>query len=363
MVRIIKSDDIKYIIKFKIIIYQVKAYMLSSNFDFQDTIFQNISFPFFTSNADYNIRNHLQNIKYEFPLNESLLEEPEIENDIFKSNSLFDDDYSSTFLSSIFEEKSNSITLDEYKEKIIEVKKEIKAKEKFDEINSSNSIISTDSFNTKDKTSLNEAQKEKKRLIFGVVYNKKISLFSKISQTNLNNDEKFNLFKSINEETLNKKRKIKRRRRENRDNIRKKIKCGFFNGSLIKILNKKLKSIGNRLFFEKFGQKFVSDVGKKSNKDILNLSLNEIFEKKELYKEKEYSCYYHNLKVVKNEEIKNNYLMRQILDMTYSQLYEDYINSDEFIDEVNRLKKIGMSDEYINNYLYLSKHFIEFIQN
>ncbi len=74
--------------------------------------------------------------------------------------------------------------------------------------------------------------------------------------------------------------------------------------------------MGIRFFFEKFGQKFVRDVGKKSNKDILNLSLNEIFETKELYKEKEYSCYYHNLKVVKNEEIKNNYLMRQILDMT-----------------------------------------------
>ena len=33
--------------------------------------------------------------------------------------------------------------------------------------------------------------------------NKEISLFTKISQTNLNNDKKFNIFKIINEETPN----------------------------------------------------------------------------------------------------------------------------------------------------------------
>ena len=128
-------------------------------------------------------------------------------------------------------------------------------------------------------------------------------------------------------------------------------------------MNIKLKSIDSRLLFERFPQNFISDVRKQTNKEILHLSLKEIFEKKELCTEKYYSYYYHNLKVVRNEDIKNNFLMKNILDMKYYQLYEEYINSDEFINEIKRLKKKGMNDEYIKNYLYLSKHFIEFFRN
>ena len=54
--------------------------------------------------------------------------------------------------------------------------------------------------------------------------------------------------------------------------------------------------------------------------------------------------------------------MRKILDMKYYQLYEEYLNSDEFIEEINRLKKKGMNDEYINTYIYFSKHFLEFFE-
>ena len=95
-------------------------------------------------------------------------------------------------------------------------------------------------------------------------------------------------------------------------------------------MNIKLKSIDSRLFFERFPQNFISDVRKQTNKEILHLSLKEIFEKKELCTEKYYSYYYHNLKVVRNEDIKNNFLMKNILVMKYYQLYEEYINSDEF---------------------------------
>ena len=149
---------------------------------------------------------------------------------------------------------------------------------------------------------------------------------------------------------------------ENKDNISRKIKRGFLNGNLIKNLNKKLKSIGSRDFFERFPQNFISDVLKQSNKEIMHLSLKEIFERKEFYLEEEPLYYYHNLKVVKKEEIKNNYLMIKILDMKYYQLYEEYLNSDEFIEEINRLKKKGMNDEYINTYIYFSKHFLEFFE-
>ncbi len=203
-----------------------------------------------------------------------------------------------------------------------------------------------------------QKKEENTKKIFKVTYPEKISLFTYIE----NESDEESLNSEISKLKMKKFNK-KRRRRENRDNIRKKIKCGFLNGNLIKNLNKKLKSIGSRLFFDKFPQHFIGDIGKESNKKVLNLSLNELFEKKELYKEKEYSYYNHNLKVVRNEDVQNNYSMRQIMNMKYSKLYEYYINSEEFVDEINRLKKKGMNDDYIKNYIYLAKHFLEFFQN
>ena len=316
--------------------------MLSSNFDFKE------SFQFFSSAVDYNMKRRLQKIQYQFPVNESITEEPKIENELFNKALLFDDDYPSTFLTSISKERANSISTDENKDQHFEIKKENKIYEKFEKFNSSN--INKDSVNAKTETSLNEIPKEKKRRIFDIIKSKELSLFTKRSKSNYNIETRFNLFKLIKEETLNK----KRRRMENNDNISRKIKCGFLNGNLIKNLNKKLKSIDSRLFFERFPQNFISDVRKQTNKEILHLSLK--------YLEEEPLYYYHNLKVVKKEEIKNNYLMRKILDMKYYQLYEEYLNSDEFIEEINRLKKKGMNDEYINTYIYFSKHFLEFFE-
>ena len=156
----------------------------------------------------------------------------------------------------------------------------------------------------------------------------------------------------------------RRRRRDNQDNIRKKIKRGFLNNALYNKLNKKLKEIGSKLFLEKFPQKFACDVVKKTNKLILNMKLEEIFEMKELYNEKELKNYYHNLKVVKNKEIQENEEFKKILNKKYHELFEEYINSDEFIiDEINRLKKNKMHNTYIEKYIYLAENFIEFFSN
>ena len=156
----------------------------------------------------------------------------------------------------------------------------------------------------------------------------------------------------------------RRRRRDNQDNIRKKIKRGFLNNALYNKLNKKLKEIGSKLFLEKFPQKFACDVVKKTNKLLLNMNLEEIFELKELYNEKELKNYYHNLKVVKNKEIQENEEFKKILNKKYYELFEEYINSDEFIiDEINRLKKNKMHNTYIEKYIYLAENFIEFFSN
>ena len=358
--------------------------MFSSSFDFKDSLFNNNTLPLFTSNTDYNMRTYLQNIKYDFPLNDAILKDSDLGEDYFIKNSLFSDDYSCTFMPSFFDCGSYSIPLDEDKQQKNEIKAENKIvknkknsnSDKTDEFNLSNEngdtsvSFSNDMLKKMDKLS-DEESKEKKEQVFNVVYPRCISLFNENKAKNnnlypnINKKEKINIFKSSNKEMLSMKRSNTRKpRRENRDNIRKKIKRGFLNSSLIKNLNDILKSIGNPLFFEKFPQNFVSDVVKQSNKEILNLSLNEIFEKKELYKKEDYPHYYHNLKVVKNEEVKKNIVMRKILDKKYYELFDEYINSNEFkIDEINRLKNNGMNDEYIDKYLCLSKHFIEFFMN
>ena len=186
---------------------------------------------------------------------------------------------------------------------------------------------------------------------------KKVNLFTNI--------EKNSLLVKNREEMLKRKRFQDRRpRKENQDNIRKKIKRGFFNNGLIKKLNEKLKSIGSKKYLRKFPQHFVSDINQKRNKVLFNMTLRKIFENKELYinEDKEgLRNYLNNLKVVQNEEIKENIELKIIFNKTIYELYEEYINSEEFnIIEINRLKEKKMQDDYIKRYINLARYLILF---
>ena len=165
------------------------------------------------------------------------------------------------------------------------------------------------------------------------------SLESSLLFPNLNNNHE--LIKEEANFSNGKRYRHRRPRKENQDNIRRKIKRGFFNCGLLMKLNDKLRKIGSKKYFERFPQYFVSDVNQKRNKEILNMTLQEILEKKELYIHKNEECssnYFHNLKVVQSEEIKENEEFKKIMNKTFCQLYE-YINSNEFNNEINRLKR------------------------
>ena len=212
-------------------------------------------------------------------------------------------------------------------------------------INSTNENISSESSTTQEK-----------KKYFKVITNRSDSLFNK-ADSNSALDKEANLLG-------NKRYPHRRQRRDNRDNIRKKIKRGFFNNALINKLNDKLKSIRSNKYFMKFPQNFVKDICQKRNKEIINLTLKEILEKEELYKqenEKGLDNYLHNLRVIQSEEIKENEEFKKILGKTFRELYEEYINSDEFkIGEIGRLKKHKMKDDYIKKYVYYSRELIEF---
>ena len=125
-----------------------------------------------------------------------------------------------------------------------------------------------------------------------------------------------------------------------------------------------LKRIGSNKYFEKFPQRFVSDIDQKRGKEIFGMTLGEILEKKKIYrleKKSGLNNYLHNLQVIQSEDVKENEEFKIILNKTVRELYEEYINSDEFkIEEINRLKKKNSKDEYINSYIYFSNHLIEF---
>ena len=208
-----------------------------------------------------------------------------------------------------------------------------------------------------------ELQKNKKKeLIFKITYSPKHSLFTKAEvDNNLDEDD----VKEKEESQNFLKQKRLKSRKENKDNIRKKIKRGFFNNILCEKLNNKLRIIGSNQYFTKFPQFFASDVDRKRNKIILDMTLQEIFENSELYIYEDkngYANYLHNLEVV--EKIMNNNIFKKILSKTFKELYEEYLDSDEFnIDEINRLKKSKMENEYIRRYKNIAKDLINFFVN
>ena len=63
---------------------------------------------------------------------------------------------------------------------------------------------------------------------------------------------------------------------------------------------------------------------------------------------------------MESREIQENEEFKKILNKSFRELFEEYINSDEFkIEEINRLKKKNGA-EYISKYIYLAKTLIEF---
>ena len=164
-----------------------------------------------------------------------------------------------------------------------------------------------------------------------------------------------------------KSRKKKDKEYIRKDNVHQRIKRRFFNFYLINKLEEIRRKIKCKKYFIKFPSPFVCDADRNRNKAILNLTLREIFEKEELYKNEEnvgLENYIHNLKVLKSEEIKNSEEFKNILNKTYSELYREYINSDEFkIVDINYLKNKGEDDEYIEKFENLAKTQIEFFVN
>ena len=212
--------------------------------------------------------------------------------------------------------------------------------------------------NNNEKNEINNITSDKlKKNIFKVIYPKKYPLFSHLEyKSYYYNNYDYN----IPSKRIRCKKRLNRGR--NSDHLRLKIKRNFFNNILLKILNEKLNNIGYRNKFEKFPQNLVSDMTIKNNKKIMNMTLNEIYESKNFCKsEHDMNNFEHNLKIVNCLKKDENLMMRNILNMKICDIYEEYLISDEFDNDIKLVKnKINLSDFDLERYIYLSKTFIQF---
>ena len=231
----------------------------------------------------------------------------------------------------------------------------------FDEFKEENPIHSLDKkipeiiIPIESSSSASDIKIERKK-IFLPIYPKRVTIFTKA-------ENKFEFIK-INsaKEFINKKR-----RRNKEDDIRRMIGRRFFNDVLLNLINAILKNAGCKNIFEKFQQDVIYYLVKKYNKNVLDMSLEDIFTKKELYNEYNLEKYNHNLKLInkiKSDEfidIRESTQIDRILNMRYYDLFKEYLASNEFIEEINRLKSNNKKFDnfYIDQYIYYNYHFID----
>ena len=158
------------------------------------------------------------------------------------------------------------------------------------------------------------------------------------------------------------------KRKDNSDNIRKKIKSRFLKG-LKNAVNRKLLVAGSRKLFHFLPQTFISNVSKQKNKDVLNLSLKELFEKNfcEGNKSRDLKHYYHNLSVLeyldKHYDIAERANYNNFKNMKYYQIFNEYLNSKEFEIEIESLKQEKENDKYIRDYIIKANNLNNFFSD
>lgn len=200
---------------------------------------------------------------------------------------------------------------------------------------------------------------------FSVIYPKKDFLGKK---RNLERDSSPKEKKVENQSPKNEKKTKKRRRRERRDMIRRMIVRTFLNKYIVNKLNKNLKRIKSKLYFEKFEKDFAYDLAKKKNKILLNKTLEDIFTSIELYRGKKSDKFHHNkqeiekLKSEKYKDILKETKIDIILNSSIYILYKEYLSSNEYEREIYRLENSqkNYEQDYMAKYKNEATNFIEY---
>ena len=219
------------------------------------------------------------------------------------------------------------------------------------------------------------------------------------------------LFQIKEKKSRNKFEKKKKQRKQKSDDVRKKIKSRFFK-SLKNVINQNLKKANSELFFDFFPQCFIKEINRKRNKKILNMTFKELlstnffeeYNKPEItdtknLQKKRHSDYLEDPGPLKSKKsskpkelpdivkYKNNLKVLELLknnselckkskfdiigNMTFTDLFKEYLESKEFEDEIENLKnekkfnkKKGIyeveSSNYIKDYIIKAYNLINY---
>ena len=209
--------------------------------------------------------------------------------------------------------------------------------------------------------------------------NKKLkNIRDEINEVIYNNQKKLinDKFKKTNEKLIKKSRKGKP------DDLRKKIKARFLKALRIAI-NEKLKKANSEKEFDFLPQCFVCSITKQRNdKNILNMSFKELMStdfftkykinenknEKMLKRKRGLTCpdrnkYKKNVEVIKylegNKKISEKANYNAISKMKFSEIFDEYLKSKEFEEDIWKLKyEIKEDQEYINDYIIKANNFI-----
>ena len=231
------------------------------------------------------------------------------------------------------------------------------ANEKLKNTSTFNNQITLDE--TEEEKNLDQFNKKDKKKIFDVIYPEKNY---KILTENDINSNSLDLFESFD---FNKKTrsKVKQRRFTNQDNMRRVIKRRFTNTYLKNKFNRRLKKAGYKKFIECFPQEFAGNVTREINSSIINMTFGQILTDKSIYSGKKLYQYENNLEIVNLIKKDQNSALNEMLNKKFSELFEEYLNSDEFkIGEIQRLLNATKpkSGNYIQKYKYLARNLINF---
>ena len=189
---------------------------------------------------------------------------------------------------------------------------------------------------------------------------------------------KFKIFKEKNKKSR-KKAKEKKKRKEKPDDIRKKIKSRFLK-TIKNRVNQMLKNAKSEEYFDFLPQCFICNISKQKNKSIINMTFKELmsqkfFEEEEkkdkskiIFLQKKTSPdkkkYDNNVRVLeyleKNEEICKKSNFNVIGNMTFKELFREYLKSEEFEKEIEKLKEEQNNDNYIIEYIIKAYNFINY---
>lgn len=166
-----------------------------------------------------------------------------------------------------------------------------------------------------------------------------------------------------------KKRRQKKKRKYKSDDIRKKIKSRFHK-TLKNIVNSMLKKGGSKKFFDFLPQNFTGNVSKIVNSQSFEMTFNELLsynfedkknkrvDSKKIEKNREVVEY-----LEQNPEISKNSGYDLIKNKKYKDLLKIYFSSAEFENSISRLKEEKEENDYIQEYIYRAKNYIEFYSN